>query len=109
MSASPETQIAQRRILLVGPYGVLGTGVVDAVAANPQWGVTTAARRHVPTYREHAAPPHVSVDLMDREATTKVFSTPCSSKNLDQSNQTCDSRLGKEFFTAHFKRRHRLG
>jgi nucleoside-diphosphate-sugar epimerase len=74
MSASPETQIAQRQILLVGPYGVLGTGVVDAVAANPQWGITTAARRPVPTYREHAAPPHVSVDLMDREATTKVFS-----------------------------------
>jgi nucleoside-diphosphate-sugar epimerase len=73
MSASPETQIAQRQILLVGPYGVLGTGVVDAVAANPQWGITTAARRPVPTYREHA-PPHVSVDLMDREATTKVFS-----------------------------------
>jgi hypothetical protein len=55
-------------------YGVLGTGVVDAVSAKPQWGITTAARRPVPTYREHAAPPKVSVDLMDREGTKKAFS-----------------------------------
>jgi hypothetical protein len=64
MSASAETQVAQRQILLVGPYGVLGTGVVDAVAENRQWGITTAARRPVPTYRAQTAPPHVSVDLM---------------------------------------------
>jgi nucleoside-diphosphate-sugar epimerase len=75
MSASVETQVAQRQILLVGPYGVLGTGVVDAVAENPQWGITTAARRPVPTYRAQAAPSHVSVDLMDREGTTKAFSS----------------------------------
>jgi hypothetical protein len=60
--------VVQRLILLVGPYGVLGTGVVDAVTENPQWGITTAARRPVPTYRAQAAPTHVSVDLMDREA-----------------------------------------
>jgi hypothetical protein len=75
MSASAETQVAQRQILLVGPYGVLGTGVVDAVAENRQWGITTAARRPVPTYRAQAAPPHVSVDLMDREGTTRAFSS----------------------------------
>jgi nucleoside-diphosphate-sugar epimerase len=75
MSASAETQVAQRQILLVGPYGVLGTGVVDAVAENPQWRITTAARRPVPTYRAQAAPSHVSVDLMDREGTTNVFSS----------------------------------
>jgi nucleoside-diphosphate-sugar epimerase len=75
MSATAETHVAQRQILLVGPYGVLGTGVVDAVAENPQWGITTAARRPVPTYRAQAAPPHVSVDLMDREGTTKAFSS----------------------------------
>ena len=75
MSASTETQVAQRQILLVGPYGVLGTGVVDAVAENPKWGITTAARRLVPTYRAQVAPPHVSVDLMDREGTTKAFSS----------------------------------
>ena len=75
MSATAETHVAQRQILLVGPYGVLGTGVVDAVAENPKWGITTAARRPVPTYRAQAAPPHVSVDLMDREGTAKVFSS----------------------------------
>src|SRR5258708_18005500 len=74
MPINAETEVAQRQILLVGPYGVLGTGVVDAVAENPKGGITTAARRPVPTYREHAAPPHVSVDLLDREGTTKAFS-----------------------------------
>src|SRR5271155_4852969 len=74
MPTSVETDVAQRQILLVGPYGVLGTGVVDAVAENPIWGITTAARRPVPTYRERAAPPHVSVDLLDREGTKKAFS-----------------------------------
>src|ERR1700738_3712410 len=74
MSATSETRAAERQILIVGPYGVLGTGVVDAVAENPRWGITTAARRPAPTYRTPAAPPHVSVDLMDREGTTKAFS-----------------------------------
>src|SRR3984893_10665831 len=75
MSASTEPQVAQRQILLVGPYGVLGTGVVDAIAENPRWGITTAARRTVTLYRAQAAPPHVSVDLMDREGTTRVISS----------------------------------
>src|SRR5260370_8835800 len=74
MSASLEAQVAQREILLLGPYGVVGTAVIDAVAENPKWRITTAARRPVPTYRSQAAPPHVSVDLMDREGTTKAFS-----------------------------------
>src|SRR5258705_10722509 len=75
MSGVSQAPVTKRHILLVGPYGVFGTGVVDAVAENPQWDITTAARRPVPTYREHAAPPHVSVDLMDREGTTKSFSS----------------------------------
>src|ERR1700688_171376 len=75
MSVTAETHVAQRQILLVGPYGVLGTGVVDAVAENRKWGITTAARRPAPTYRAQAAPPHISVDLMDREGTTKAFSS----------------------------------
>jgi nucleoside-diphosphate-sugar epimerase len=74
MSVSSETSAKERQILLVGPYGVLGTGVVDAVAENPKWGITTAARRPPPTYRAQAAPTHVSVDLMDREGATKAFS-----------------------------------
>ena len=75
MSAASETLANERHILLVGPYGVLGTGVVDAVAENSRWGIITAARRPAPTYRAQAAPPHVNVDLMDREGTTKAFSS----------------------------------
>ena len=75
MSASSETPVAERQILIVGPYGVLGTGVVDADAENPKWGIVTAARRPAPTYRTQAAPPHISVDLMDREGTIKAFSS----------------------------------
>src|ERR1700720_1903846 len=75
MSAASETLAKERHILLVGPYGVLGTSVVDAVAENSRWGIITAARRPAPTYRAQAAPPHVNVDLMDREGTTKAFSS----------------------------------
>src|ERR1700726_317859 len=75
MSTTCETPVKERQILLVGPYGVLGTGVIDAVAENPKWGITTAARRPPPTYRAQAAPPHISVDLMDREGTTRAFSS----------------------------------
>src|SRR5271167_626159 len=73
MSVSSETSVTKRQILLVGPYGVLGTGVVDAVEENPKWRIITAARRPAPTYRAQAAPHHISVDLMDREGTTKAF------------------------------------
>src|SRR5580700_11303061 len=74
MSAASETRVTERQILLVGPYGVLGTGVIDAVTDNPKWGITTAARRPPPAYRAQA-PPHISVDLMDRESTTNAFSS----------------------------------
>jgi nucleoside-diphosphate-sugar epimerase len=75
MSAVSEIPVAERQILIAGPYGVLGTGVVDAVAENPRWGITTAARRPVPTYRAQAAPPHLSVDLLNREGSKKAFSS----------------------------------
>jgi nucleoside-diphosphate-sugar epimerase len=75
MSTTSETAALQRQILLVGPYDVLGTGVIDAVANNPQWGVTTAARRPAPAYRAQSAPPHISVDLMEREGTKNAFSS----------------------------------
>src|SRR6195256_6759984 len=75
MSATSETPVTQRQILLGGRHGVLGTGVIDAVAENPQWGVTTAARRPAPAYRAQSAPPHISVDLMDREGTKSAFSS----------------------------------
>ena len=38
MSATSETPVTERQILLVGPYGVLGTGVIDAVAENQNGG-----------------------------------------------------------------------
>src|SRR3984893_18072152 len=75
MPATSETRAAERQILLVGPYGVLGTGVVGAVAEHPKRAIPTAARRPVPTYRTQAAPSHISVDLMDREGATKAFSS----------------------------------
>src|SRR3981189_426832 len=75
MSATSETAALQRQILLVGRYGVLGTGVIDAVANNPKWGISTAARRPAPTYRAQSAPPHISVDLMDRKGTKNAFSS----------------------------------
>ena len=74
MRATPKESVSDREILLVGPYGVLGTGVIDAVDANPDWRVTTAARRPAPTYRTQTPPRHISVDLMDREGTINAFS-----------------------------------
>src|SRR6202023_3092081 len=75
MSPASKESSSDRESLLVGPYGVLGTGVIDAVAANPAWRVTTAARRPAPTYRTQTPPRHISVDLMDREGTTNAFSS----------------------------------
>jgi nucleoside-diphosphate-sugar epimerase len=74
MTATPKESASDREILLVGPYGVLGTGVIDAVAANPAWRVTTASRRPAPTYRTQTPPRDIGVDLMDREGTIKAFS-----------------------------------
>jgi hypothetical protein len=45
MASDLKNPLPARGILLLGPYGVLGTGVVDAAAANPAWRVVTAARR----------------------------------------------------------------
>ena len=74
MTDVAERTAPKREILVVGPYGVLGTGVLDAAAADPSWQVTTAARRPAPTYRLNTADRHIAVDLMDREGTIKTFS-----------------------------------
>ena len=68
-----DEQIPAREILLLGPYGVLGTGVVDAVAANPAWRVVTAARRPAPAYRDPDGVRHINVDLLDREGTREIL------------------------------------
>ena len=74
MASDPKNPPSAREILLLGPYGVLGTGVVDAATANPAWRVVTAARRPVPSHRASTALRHISVDMLDREGTRKVLS-----------------------------------
>jgi nucleoside-diphosphate-sugar epimerase len=75
MTPSSEKSTASREILLVGPYGVLGMGVLAAAAAaDPAWRVTTAARRPAPTHRASTALRHINVDLLDREGTKKALS-----------------------------------
>ena len=56
MTATPKESASDREILLVGPYGVLGTGVIDAVAANPAWRVYNSS---APTRADisHPTPP----------------------------------------------------
>jgi nucleoside-diphosphate-sugar epimerase len=73
MTPTYKESASDREIMLVGPYGVLATGVIDAVMANSAWRVTTAARRPAPTYSTQAPPRHINVDLMDREGTVKAF------------------------------------
>jgi hypothetical protein len=63
-----------REILLLGPYGVRGTGVVNAAAVNPAWRVVTAARRPVPSHRDSTVVRHINVELLDREGTRDVLS-----------------------------------
>ncbi len=74
MSAISETPVTERQILLLGPYGVFGQ-VSSTPSQRTQMGITTAARRPAPTYRASLAAPHISLDLMDREGTTKAFSS----------------------------------
>jgi hypothetical protein len=74
MTPTTEKALPAREILLVGPYGVLGTGVLDAAAANAAWRITTAARRPPPTHRPSTALRHINVDLLDRKGTMQVFS-----------------------------------
>jgi nucleoside-diphosphate-sugar epimerase len=74
VASDPEDPLPAREILLLGPYGVLGTGVVDAATANPACRVVTAARRPVPSHRDSTAVRHINVDLLDREGTREVLS-----------------------------------
>ncbi|KAA0121927.1 SDR family oxidoreductase [Methylobacterium sp. P1-11] len=63
-------------MLVVGPYGVLGTGVIDAALRDPDWGVVTAARRPPPGYHfvGREAPRHVGIDLLDRPSAMAALS-----------------------------------
>src|SRR5277367_2877170 len=74
IGAVSENPPSTREILLLGPYGVLGTGVVDAATADPAWRVVTAARRPVPAHRASTALRHINIDLLDREGTREALS-----------------------------------
>jgi hypothetical protein len=67
--------ITPRKVLVTGGYGVSGTGVVQAILENPRWIAVTAGRRAAPKtlLGGQAAPPHVSVDLLDAGATSVAF------------------------------------
>jgi hypothetical protein len=65
--ATSKKPASDHEILLVGPYGVFGTGAIGAVAANPAWRVTITARPPAPTYRPETPSRHINADLMDRE------------------------------------------
>jgi len=95
MPAVSKTPATERQILVLGPYGVLGTGVIDAVTENPNWGITTAARRPAPTYWAQAAPPHINVDLMDREGTTKAFSSLNKVTDLSEKGPLWDAMVAR--------------
>ena len=54
-----------RHLIVVGGYGVVGNGVVDAISPLPNWRVTTVARREAPhkLLNGKIAPPHVGSSL----------------------------------------------
>jgi hypothetical protein len=62
-ASTTEILVTERHILLVGPYGVLGTGVLDAVAENPKWGSPPlrADPRQTTGRRPH---PHTSASIL---------------------------------------------
>jgi hypothetical protein len=82
MFAISETPVTEPQILLLGPYGVLGQESSTPSQRNQKRGITTAARRPAPTYRASQAAPPISLDLMDREGTTKAFSSLDKVTNL---------------------------
>jgi len=71
-----QNAVESREILVLGGYGVTGAAVVDA-AVEKGWPVVTASRRAGPSHLLGGAPAprHVSVDLLDRKAVVRAFST----------------------------------
>ncbi|MEA9997306.1 SDR family oxidoreductase [Pseudomonas sp. 10B1] len=74
MSHSSLITTDQRKILVLGGYGVSGTAVVDAALA-ASWPVVTASRRAAPTHLidGRPAPTHISVDLLNKPAIAIAF------------------------------------
>jgi len=74
MSDSLLIKPVNRKILVLGGYGVTGSAVVDA-ALIASWPVMTASRRPAPDrlIDGRAAPLHVSVDLLSKSSTSDAF------------------------------------
>jgi hypothetical protein len=58
MTPTPKESASDREILLVGPYGVLGTGVIDAVAATRMARHNSSAPTCADISHPSSAPPH---------------------------------------------------
>jgi hypothetical protein len=70
MSKSIATPEAQRALLVLGAYGVLGTGITDAAVADPTWRVVTAGRRPIISARK---PPRRTSVSTSAEASPEVW------------------------------------
>ena len=75
MNDQSETTTSARRLLVVGAFGVLGTGITDAALADPAWQVVTAGRRPPPSHHfpSGQAPLNVGLDLLDRQSTMDIL------------------------------------
>ena len=59
----------QRRILIVGATGLVGTAATEHFAALPDWEVVTLSRRRPVDW----SGPHLGVDLTDHDACAAAF------------------------------------
>jgi uncharacterized protein YbjT (DUF2867 family) len=72
MSTNFETPESQRELLVLGAYGVLGTGITDAAVADPSWRVVTAGRRPPPAHQratpvDRSGEPDIAADSAHSE------------------------------------------
>jgi nucleoside-diphosphate-sugar epimerase len=70
MKTGVKTGNPQQHLLVVGGYGVVGTGVVNHILGMPDWRITTVGRSPAPTHLVdgRVAPPHIQADLLDTES-----------------------------------------
>lgn len=76
MVGRSDTSAEIRELLVVGAYGVIGTGIIDAAVADPHFRVATTGRRAPPAHHfaSGQTPPNVKVNLLDRAATLATLS-----------------------------------
>ena len=61
--------LQRTNVLLVGPHGVVGGAIRDRLDSSPDWNLVSASRR-IPAPASGAQAQHVSVDLLDADAST---------------------------------------